>query len=128
MPICYADPNPIFQPAMRLVTAITNASPAMVTTSFAHQYKTGLICRLDLPLAVGMQQANGLSGAIVVNSPTTFFIDIDTTTFDLFSLPPAPQPGVPAPLVNTCAQVVPVGEINELLTQATRNVLPFGPL
>jgi hypothetical protein len=123
MPTCYADPNPIFQPAMRLISAITNANPAMVTTTFAHQYKTGLICRLDLPLAVGMQQANGLSGAIVVNSPATFFIDIDTTYFDLFSIPPSPPP-----LVNTCAQVVPVGELNELLTQATRNVLPFGPI
>lgn len=122
-PTCYANPNPIFQPAMRLVAAITNANPAMVTTTFAHQYKSGLICRLDFPPAVGMQQANGLSGAIIVNSPTTFFIDIDTVFFDPFVMPPSPPP-----LVNTCAQVVPIGEINEQLTQAVRNTLPFGPL
>lgn len=122
-PTCYANPNPIFQPAMRLVMAITNANPAMVTTSFAHQYKTGLICRLDFPPAVGMQQANGLSGVITVNSTTTFYIAIDTTFFDPFVMPSAPPP-----LVNTCAQVVPVGEVNDQLTQATRNVLPFGPL
>lgn len=123
MPSCYADPNPIFQPAMRLIASITNANPALVTTTFAHQYKTGLICRLDIPLSVGMQQANGLQGVITVNSDTSFYITIDTTYFDPFVMPPSPPP-----LVNTCAQVVPVGEVNELLTQATRNVLPFGPL
>ena len=122
-PTCYADPNPIFQPAMRLIAAITNANPALVTTTFANQYKTGLICRLDLPLAVGMQQANGLKGVITVVDVTSFYIDIDTTYFDPFVMPAAPPP-----LVNTCAQVVPVGEVNEQLTQATRNVLPFGPL
>jgi hypothetical protein len=105
---------------MRLIAAITNANPAMVTTTFAHQYETGLICRLDLPPAVGMQQANGLSGVITVTSPTTFFIAIDTTYFDPFVMPPSPPP-----IVNTCAQVVPVGEINEELIQATRNVLPL---
>ncbi len=122
-PVCYAYPNPIFQPAMRLISAITNANPAMVTTTFAHQYQTGLICRLDLPTAVGMQQANGMTGVITVNAPTTFFISIDTTQFSPFVMPPNPPP-----LVNTCAQVVPVGEVNESILQATQNVLPFGPL
>lgn len=122
-PVCFAYMNPIFQPAMRLIAAITNANPAMVTTTFAHQYKTGLICRIDLPPSVGMQQANGLSGTITVNSPTTFFIAIDTTSFDPFIMPPAPPP-----TLNTCAQVVPVGEVTASIAQATRNVLPFGPL
>lgn len=118
MPRCYANPNPIFQPAMRLIIAITNASTATVTTSFAHQYRTGLKVRLDIPIACGMQQANGLVGSILVVSPSMFTIDIDTALFDPFSIPV-----VVSPHTNICAQVVPVGEINELLTEATRNVL-----
>lgn len=118
MSFCYANPNPIFQPAMRLITAITNASYATVTTSFAHQYRTGLIVRLDIPVACGMQQANTLTGNIVVVSPSVFTINIDTTTFDPFSIPVDVSPHV-----DTCAQVVPVGELNELLTEATRNIL-----
>jgi hypothetical protein len=65
-----------------------------------------------------MQQANGLTGSIVVVSPTTFFVDIDTTLFDPFSIPMAASPHV-----DICAQVVPVGEVNEILTEATRNIL-----
>jgi hypothetical protein len=118
MSFCYADPNPIFQPAMRLITAITNSAQALVTTSFAHQYRTGLIVRLDIPVACGMQEANTLTGSIIVVSPSMFLINIDTTLFDPFAIPV----GV-SPHVNTCAQVVPVGEINELLTEATRNIL-----
>ena len=120
---CYANPDPIFQPAMRLISAITNSNPAQVTTTFAHQYRSGLIVRLDIPVPDGMQEANGLTGAIVVDSTTTFLINIDTTTFSPFSIPPSP-----GPFDDTCAQVVPIGEINEQLDQATRNVLPFGPL
>jgi hypothetical protein len=125
---CYAYPNPIFQPAMRLIASITNANPALVTTTFAHQYKTGLIVRLDLPLAVGMYQANGMQGVIAVVDATSFYISINTTTFDLFAIPPDPTPPSPPDHINRCAQVVPVGEVNEQLDQATRNVLPFGPL
>lgn len=119
MSTCYANPNPIFQPAMRLIASITNANPATVTTTFANQYKTGLIVRLDLPLAVGMQQANGLTGTITVIDAVTFTINIDTTSFDAFSIPISP-----GHFDNTCAQVVPIGEVNEQLDQAVRNILP----
>lgn len=123
MSTCYADPNPTFYPAMRLISDITNAFPAVVTTTFANQYQTGLIVRLDLPPAVGMQQANGLTGTITVLSDTTFSIPIDTTSFDVFEIPPSP-----GPFDNTCAQVVPIGEDNDTFYLATQNVLPFGPL
>ena len=118
MPRCYANPNPIFQPVMRLIASITNAEEALVTTTFDHQYNTGLIVRLDIPPACGMQEANGMTGNIIVVSPTMFRISIDTTLFTPFAIPV----GV-SPHVDICAQVVPVGEINELLTEATRNIL-----
>jgi hypothetical protein len=116
---CYANPNPIFQPAMRLIASITNANPATVTTTFAHQYDTGLIVRLDIPPACGMQGANGMKGAITVIDSTSFSIDIDTSLFDAFSIPVSP-----GPFDFTCAQVVPIGEVNDTLYLATRNILP----
>jgi hypothetical protein len=122
-PRCFAIPNPIFQPSMTLIAAITNSNPAVVTTTFAHNYKTGLIVRLDIPAACGMPQANGTDGAIVVTSPTTFNYALDTTTFEPFAIPMSPPPAV-----NICAQCVPIGEVNQQLDSAVQNVLPFGPI
>jgi hypothetical protein len=119
MPTCYANPNPIFQPAMRIIAAITNSYPAMVTTTFAHQYKTGTIVRLDIPPADGMQQISGNTYPIIVTGATTFTIPENTTNFDAFAIPIAPIPAY----TNVCAMVVPVGEVNETLAAATVNVL-----
>lgn len=114
----YANPSPIFQPAMRLVTAITNANPAAVTTSFDHDYRTGDIVRLYVPIWYGMRRADKLKGEITVTSATEFAIDIDTTGFNAFSIP-APVPWY----VDSTAQVVPVGEISSNLGAAVQNVL-----
>lgn len=123
MSTCYAAQSPTFQPAMRLISAITNANPAQVTTTFDHDYVTGIIVRLEIPRAVGMHQANGLTGTITVTGTATFTVDIDTTDFDVFAIP-----GSPSPHDNTCAQVIPIGEDNSLLRAATQNILPNGEL
>jgi len=120
MSTCYANPNPIFQPAMRLIASITKSPNAIVTTTFAHQYVDGTIVRFDVPQACGMQQINDLISPIMVTGATTFEIFIDTTNFDTFAIP-----GSPNPHDNTCAQVVPIGEVNETLKASLRNVLPF---
>ena len=118
VPQTYAVSDPIYQPAMRVITAITNANPAAVTTSFAHDYLDGLIVRLHIPTGYGMLQANELVGTVTVTGATTFTLDIDTTAFDAFTSP------VGSPwYINSYASVIPVGEINSLLTQATRNTL-----
>lgn len=123
---CFAVTRPVFGPSMRLILSITNANPAAVTTSLDgivagnHGYITGTKVRLDIPPACGMQQANQLVGSIVVTGLTTFTIDIDTSTFEPFSIPV----GAP-PSVDICAQCVPVGEINEILTAAVQNLLPY---
>jgi len=109
--------SPVFQPAMRIITAITNSNPASVTTSFAHNYNTGLIVRIDIPPGYGMQQINQQVGTIAVTSPTTFSINIDTTYYDSLTTPSTYREMAQLP------QVVPVGEVNLQLTQATRNVL-----
>lgn len=118
MPIL-ALPTPVFKPAMRIITNITNANPASITTSFAHGYITGLIVRLDVPLGFGMQQVNQKFGTITVTGNTTFTITIDTTQFDPFSTPAA------WPYSYQSAQSVPIGEDNSILTGAVVNVLPY---
>lgn len=120
IPNGFAYPFPIFQRAMRLVTNITNATTAAVTTSFDHQYETGDIVRLYVPKGWGMFQMNHKMGTIAVTSPTSFDIDIDSVNFDVFVVPPDPSP-----LIAGVACVVPVGEINSKLTSATQNVLPY---
>lgn len=109
--------DPTYQPAMRIISAITNANPASVTTTFDHDYITGTIVRLVIPPGFGMQQADNVVGTITVTGATTFTVDVDTSTFDVFSIP------VVFPLSYQHATVVPIGEVNELLTAATENVL-----
>jgi hypothetical protein len=118
MPI-FANPDPIFQPAMRIVTAVTNGFPCEVTTSFDHDYIDGTIVRLYVPEGYGMVGANQKYGPITVTGTTTFTIPIDTTFFDAFVVPPI-VPGVSYQL----AQCTAIGEINAILTAAEQNVLP----
>jgi hypothetical protein len=122
----YAVQYPSFQRAMRNILSITNANPALITTTLDginpgnHDYSTGLIVRIDIPYGFGMEQADKFSGPITVINATQFTLPIDTTTFDPFVIP-SYQPGH----FGTPAQVVPIGEINEILTMATQNVLPY---
>ena len=78
------DSQPIFQRAMRVISNITNANPAVITTTTDHQYITGMICRLNVPRGFGMQQVNQKYGEITVTGDTTFSIDIDTVGMDKF--------------------------------------------
>lgn len=111
-----AQTYPVFQPAMRIITNVTNGFPAIVTTSFAHQYDTGLIIRLILPPGYGMDQVNQKFSQINVIDETSFSIDIDTTDFQPFVTPESPT---------QFAQAIPTGEINSTVYLATRNVLPY---
>lgn len=116
---CYADPNPPFWPAMRLISSITRANPALVTTSFNHGYKTGLIVRLYIPEACGMSQANGFFGQITVTSLDTFTVDnLNSTNFDAFAIPIL---GTIPDFIDTCAQVIPIGEGVDFTDSSTYN-------
>jgi len=120
MSSCYSNSSPTFQPAMWIISAITNDNPAQVTTTADHGYVSGEIVRLVIPSNFGMIQANQLYGEITVTGNTTFTIDIDTTNFDAFAAPS------PTPDAYTCAQVIPMGEISSTLAGVTKNVLPSG--
>lgn len=114
-----ASQYPVFKPAMRIISTITNAYPAAVTTTFNHNYVTGTIVRLIIPLGYGMIQANQLYASIVVTGDTTFTINIDTTQFSPFTTP------MTSPDDDQYAQSVPIGEVNSTLQASVRNVLPY---
>lgn len=116
--VYYANPDPTFQPAMRLVSNITNDYPALVTTSFDHEYITGMIVRLYIPEPFGMVQADQLHGAIIIIDPTSFTIDIDTSLFDAF-IPNTPLHS----RFSKIPMVVPIGQVNAMLEASVRNVL-----
>jgi len=97
----------VFSPRRNIVTAITQALPAVVTTSIPHGYFVGDIVRFYIPENYGMQQANLVQVEVVnIPTPTTFETDLDSTNFLPFIVPAMPL---------QLAQVVPVGEITESL-------------
>lgn len=105
---------------MRVISAISQSDPIEITTTFAHDYHVGLIVRLDIPEDLGMQQAQHKTGTIInIPTPTTFTLNFSSVDFDAFTLPSAFPPGY------NDARVVPVGEVNSSLSQATQNVLPL---
>lgn len=122
MPLVGAYPNPIFMPAMRDISAITNATTAVVTTTFDHGYLTGAIVRLYIPHGFGMTQANRKKGSIEVISSTQFSITLDTSSFDAFVIPSV-QPGWNL----TPAQVVPIGEDTDTFDSSFMNIITPQP-
>lgn len=78
-------------PGALLITAITKAYPMVVTItdSDGNTYIAGQNVRLDIPVAYGMQQANGLIGTILSISGDDFSLDINSSTFDTFAIPAA---------------------------------------
>jgi len=109
--------QPFFQPAMRFIAAISQSNPLIVTTVGNHLYGSGLTVRLTVPHVYGMTQADGLTGEIIVLSPTTFSMPIDSTLFTAFV--------VPAGIIEINAQCVPFAENALSVAQAERNVLPY---
>ena len=113
MPIL-AVATPIFQPAMRIITNITNSNPVVITTSFDNQFVTGLIIRLYVPQGYGITKLNHVEAPILVLTNTTFSMPIDTINMAPYITPPAAE---------QFPQAVPTGEINSILYAATRNIL-----
>jgi hypothetical protein len=109
---------PVYKPAMRIISNITNDFPAQVTTTFNHNYITGLVVRLLVPTGYGMVQVNQLSGSITVTGDTTFTIDIDTRYFSPYTTPASPDD-------YQYPQTIPFGEVNSSLLSSTINVLPY---
>jgi len=111
-----------FYPNSYLITAITNATNATITTSVDHTLTVGQKIRVLVPQVYGMYQING-TAADIVSLPATnsMVVDVDTTTFDAFSVPISTN--------ITPAQLIPIGQaafddFSNHYDDATRNILP----
>lgn len=113
-----AQTNPIFQPAMRVIESVTNAYPALITTTFSHQYATGMVVRLNIPPGFGMQEANQLYSEIIVTGDTTFTMNIDTSDMDPY------VNSSKFPFSYQSGQVTSIAENNRTILNAVRNTLP----
>lgn len=100
-----------FIPSSKIVSAITQANPGVVTTSTDHGYETGYEVRFFFPLNVGMNQLKNQIVTVTKIDATSFSIGVDTTNFDAFS--PVGSSQLP--------QVIPVGSFQNSVLQATDN-------
>lgn len=109
----------LYYPGNRIISKITQADGAVVTTLVDHGYQIGQQVRFHIPQTVsvagvsiyGMIQMDGLLGTVTAVSaagvwPQTFTVDIDSTGFTAFTFPTAAVANI-----NTYsdAMVVPVG-------------------
>jgi hypothetical protein len=121
-------PDPRFYPRRRYITAITQASSAVVTLSVAHSFTVGEQVRVIVPSTFGMIQANNALATITAVNYTnnTITLNLSTTSFTAFAFPTSAT----AAAGTTFAQIIPVGEaatntstlpVGNLLNDATRN-------
>ena len=119
--------TPIYQPALRIIQFITNANPAIITTTFDHNYKDGDIVQIIIARGGGMTQMNQKQGVVTVLSSTSFSMPIDSREFDAFVFPTDVLQDPPLLASGrkyfTPSQVVPVGNINSSIYLASQNVL-----
>jgi len=116
---CYADPNPMYMPAYRLIDSVIQDKQTTIRTTFDHGYTSGIVVRIKIPQICGMEQLNGFIGPITVLGVDTFLLDIDSTSFTPFAVPANPNPI----WSDICSYVIPIGELVDQLTEPTRNVL-----
>ena len=89
-PLIHSNP---FPPSV-IVTNITNATNAAVTTAVPHNFTSGMYVDLYVPPDYGMS-LEGTQALITITSPTTFTTNVNTTTQRPF-LTPALQAFTPA--------------------------------
>lgn len=99
--------EPDFEPERKIITAITNAKPAVVTAT-AHRYTTGYLIKITVPISYGMR-IDDLYRKITVVDANNFSIDFDSSLLDAFVVPGSPP--------YTPAQAIPVtGETDNIAT------------
>lgn len=125
MPNQYLPPV-IAIPSSLIITAITRASPMVVTVSIgnttteANTYIVGMAIRLFVPVTYGMRQANNLVGTITVINGSNFTLNLDSSQFDPFV--------VPSGNVEQPASISPAGSRNYQYTNGSNQSVPFQSL
>ena len=95
-----------FEPQLNLISNVSNAVAAVVTTVTDHGYETGMVVRINVPKTYGMTLFN--QATIVVTSSNTFTTDINTSKMDPFV-----APTLYPPVAFTPAQCIPMTGIED---------------
>jgi len=95
----------VWTPLRRDISAITNATNAVVTTTVDHGYIDNQWIRLFVPLAYGME-LNFVQTKITILSSTQFQTDLNTSNLLPFVVPVAPP-------AFTGAQAVPISGVED---------------
>lgn len=112
---------PYWYPSNRRIVNITQANPAVITTSVDSAYIAGQAIRLAVPPQFGMTQADSLVVNVISVNGGNITVNLDTTGFTAFKFP------LNTVYPFTPAQCVPVGEETDqfsnpnLLDDATIN-------
>lgn len=99
-----------FSPSRCSITNISNANPAVVTTSTDHGFLAGSYITFFIPYNT-MQALNYNTYLATPLSPTTFSIPVNTIFMDPF-----------VASATQSAQVIPAGEIASTLANSVRNI------
>lgn len=78
--------RPDWEPEVRIITAITNAQNAEITTAVNHGFEDGSYVRLIVPVTYGMN-FDYVETKINVTALNKFTCNIDTFTTDQFIIP-----------------------------------------
>lgn len=106
-----------YDPRRKNITLITAANPGVVTVGTNHRYSTDDRVRLRVPAINGMVELDNELVTVTNVTATTFSIGVDTSTFTAFKFPTSAE----AAAGERRADVVPVGETGQDLTDAIKN-------
>jgi hypothetical protein len=76
-------------PNMLLISNITRSYPMVITVEESNTYIVGQMVKLTIPSDYGMFQADQRTGVIVAINGLNFSVNIDSTQFDTFTIPPS---------------------------------------
>lgn len=79
-----------FQPRRRDISALTNATNALVTTTEDHGYVVDQVVRLLIPSDYGMTIEYVRATVITVPATDTFTVDLDTSALSTYVIPVEP--------------------------------------
>ena len=77
--------NANFEPDRKVVTAITNDYPSVVTAA-SHGYESDNYVRINVPINYGMRFPEDEVKITVIDT-NTFYVDVDTRYLDPFVVP-----------------------------------------
>lgn len=75
------------EPKFLYVTAVSQANPAVVTVSTAHNYVVGQRVKFNIPSSFGMQELNQKKVTITAVGAYTLTLDLNSSAFSAFAFP-----------------------------------------